>query len=710
MFGGAFNRGATNAPRPPTAPPAPPQAKPRPRGNSLTPQEDLSRILAVPFLPLDQPRCTDQGYHQALLHPMRPDGWSLRQVQLDAVWEYEHVGGLLAPIGVGWGKGLISLLCAKIAHTRRGHRTVALCVPPELIEATQDRVLPEARKTVRLDDTPFYFVVGTAAQRMKVASSGMPGVYVISYSTFSTESGFETLQKIGATAWILDEAHRLSNDRTARTKRWTTAVREIEGKLPEGHIGIDVVPMSGTLTKKSVRDYAHLAKAALRESSPVPISPHGIEEWSNAIDADKYASNLSAPLMRQQIEWALTNGLKLNPQGLTVREIAREAYQYRLRSAPGVVATSDQSVDCSLVIRWLEPKFPKTPDGDKVIALMKKVVQEDVTPDGDEIDWAFHRFKWLWELSSGFYNSLQWPEPEDLMKKGYTLIQADNLIEQARYHHTLLQLYHKHLRTFLKGKHVPGCDTPLLVGSWIKRICGGAENVPKIPPEMIEAWKAAHEADYDNLPKRISRPVRICDYRIKAAVEWAKAHPEGGLMWHHHPEVGMWVHEALQAEGIAHTYAPAGENEKAFAKGLVVISYAHGTGKNLQHHDHNLFIELRREAATMEQTLGRTHRQGQMADEVYADLLIVNGFDLAMFNACLADADYAQSSTGQRQKLCYAAYSPVIPPTNPRLFVKLGILENMPSSVRVESFEQITDDAVAAEVFRPAAYHTGKKI
>ena len=120
--------------------------------------------------------------------------------------------------------------------------------------------------------------------------------------------------------------------------------------------------------------------------------------------------------------------------------------------------------------------------------------------------------------------------------------------------------------------------------------------------------------------------------------------------------------------------AYAGMNEAPFKSGLVIASYAHATGKNLQHQSRNLILELRREAAVMEQMLGRTHRSGQNADDVRGDLLISNGFDLALFGAILRDADYIQSTMGTRQRLCYATYAPPVPATSPRLAYRLGIV------------------------------------
>jgi hypothetical protein len=341
-----------------------------------------------------------------------------------------------------------------------------------------------------------------------------------------------------------------------------------------------------------------------------------------------------------------------------------------------------------------------------MINLMKDVVKLDQTPDGDELDWAMHRFKWLWELSSGFYNSLRWPDSEKIQRKhACTAVEADRLLAAAQYHHGLVRLYHKALNEFLKGAHIPGCDTPLLVAAAIKRSIDQADEYkgPRIPPPLVTAWADARNALYPDLPVRESIPVRVCDYKVAAAVAWAKENKEG-IIWHHHPEIGIWLCEMLREAGIQHTYAPAGENEKAYAEGLVVASMAHGTGKNLQHQHKQLFLEVRREASIMEQVIGRTHRAGQEADEVYADIFISTGFDLALFNACLADADYIQSSMGTTMKLCYASYNPVIPPTNPRLLLKLGIIDKLTSSVSVDAFDQITDDDAVAAMVRPVAY------
>lgn len=673
----------------------------------------MARIINLPYYEQGAMRCPNPiEYEKQLLNHAPVPDFKLREVQVNLAWSYEQLGGSIGPIGVGHGKTVLDLLCARIAHVKRGHRKVAICTDSALIDQLVDKDLPQARRWLNLDDCAFYPVRGDLEKRNKSVDHGLPGIYIIAYSTFSTTTGFELIKKIGATAWILDEAHKLSRAGAARTKRWITAVREIEEQLPPEHVGIEVVPLSGTITKKSIGDYAHLAQAALREGSPLPTSGAAISEFSNVIDAGSMTRGDSKREFTALLQWALHNGMKLTdtPARLTTQEIMREAFRYRMNSAPGVIATSDQSVGCSIIIRWREPRMPDDEAGTKMRQLMTNIVTVDETPDGDTIDWAIHRFKWLYELTSGFYNSLFWPSIETLMqRKGVTHEEADELLKAAIGHHALLQIYHKNLRNFLEMQHVPGCDSPMLVGGWIKRKLEASEKGtlytgPQLPDRLVGAWKDAHEAYYDDLPQRESKPVRICDYRIKAAVEWARE-AKHGIIWCYHPEVGKWCSEYLKAAGIAHHHAPAGDNISIYKEGIVVASMtAHGIGKNLQHQCQQLFLEWNREAAKLEQILGRTHRAGQMADEVTADVFVVNGFDLAMFNASLSDSDYIQSSTGQSQKLCFANYSPLVPPTNPRLYMKLGLIEKHSQSVIVDSFEQITDNDVVAAMVRPVAY------
>lgn len=703
------------------------------KGPMASVDEDLARIFGLPVLGLDEPRCPDRdAYARSLYSHIAPPDFRLRPMQVDAIYSYEVYGGMFGPISVGAGKTLISLLVGKIALQRRGHQRTLILVPPEVFSQLTLRDLPQARKWLALDGVPYWVVKGTAEQRMRIVEQPGPGVFIYSYSSLSTKTGMEELARIAPTQITLDEAQNVASSTAARTKRLLTALHQVEQALIMGRLGPDVrakgvemVALSGTMTKRSVKDYAHLAKRCLKERSPAPIKDLAIMSFAQAVDANVSGTGLSEmdtlrmDLIKQWAEdqgWDRVGGRTDDAiRNMSAQDWVREAYQYRLRTAPGVISTGSTGVDASLIIAWSEPPRQRTDEGEALAKYMRQAAVDMKTPDGDTIDFSMHSFKWLWELTAGFYNSLIWPGLEDIQqeraRKGtpISVAEAAALLRGAEHQHALLQDYHKQLRSFLDRAHIPGCDTPMLVGQELTRRLAGKEPKFTLPRELIETYRAQKAATYDDLPERRSRPIRICDYKVRATVEWAKAHKdEGGLMWYHHPALGNWCHEHLVEAGIEHTFAPAGKNEEAFKPGLVLASYAHGTGKNLQHQRHNLMIEIRREAAIMEQTLGRTHRSGQKADDVRVDVFVANGFDLTLFNAVLHDADYIQATMGQPQRLCFATYSPVIPPSDDRLMAKLGIIpshEVTPKLVAGPGDALTPPDALDwTAVFRSLAY------
>ncbi len=706
-------------------------------------QIDFARILSLPVHPLDQPRCPDpETYARTLVNPAAPmeEGkpFALRPLQIDALYEYETLGGLISPLGVGQGKSLIAIGAAKIGIQRRGHRRAVILVPPEVLDQLVTVDIPKARARLALDGIAFWPVKGNAEKRKWICEQPGSGVWIYTYSLLSTPTGEEELRTIAPTLFICDEAQRIANRTSARTKRWLGVVSLIEDAIAKRRLGpdlmakhVEVLALSGTITRKSVKDYAHLAELALINASPVPHHGQSIYELSTAIDQDHEGTGLSEE-ERKRVElfmrWAESQGVDWRSEKYSKhsrQEMMREAYQLRLRSAPGVVGSSDAGVEASLIIAWSEPQRPRNASTELMVTHMQNIVEKMQTPDGDEIDFAMHSFKWLWELSSGFYNSLQWPNEDAVIRtqamkhRPVSRSEATAIILASQGHHALLQAYHVQLRRFLKSIYIPKCDTPMLVAAEITRQIEGREHHHKLPRDLIEAYSLQKAARFDEMIERFSTAVRICDYKPAAAVQWAQEHHPskkgpGGYIWFHHPELGRWACELLTEAGIEHTFAPAGNNDAPFKQGIIVASYAHGTGKNLQHHSRNLFLELPQTALTMEQTIGRTHRSGQKADDVRCDVYVGNGFELALYNHLLAQADYIQATTGMAQRLCYATHSPVVPPVNPRLLERLGIVkrgEDVPRRSNVEAHQALTEpDALDwTSAFRSALYVAGDK-
>ena len=226
---------------------------------------------------------------------------------------------------------------------------------------------------------------------------------------------------------------------------------------------------------------------------------------------------------------------------------------------------------------------------------------------------------------------------------------------------------------------------------------------------MADSWidmKALEHACMDKfgfMPKRKSRPVRVCDYKIQHAVKWAKEHGHG-IMWVWHQEIGIWLTEALTDAGLNPLYCPAGEkynqaieeigDPESGGKGdrIVVASIAaHGTGKNLQAFDRAFFVQWPRSGKDGEQTVGRIHRYGQMADEVVIGTNPTIEFDHQVRAACLNDSIYVSQTTGAAQRVVFGDYDP-LPQIYSAAFLREQGIENvrdldaMGHRIRTENF------------------------
>lgn len=87
----------------------------------------------------------------------------------------------------------------------------------------------------------------------------------------------------------------------------------------------------------------------------------------------------------------------------------------------------------------------------------------------------------------------------------------------------------------------------------------------------------------------------------------------------------------------------------------------------------------------LEQLLGRTHRQGQRAEELVPVTINSDEFDHENLSACLIDSLYIHQTTGTRQKAIYADWDPL-----PRLYP--------PDFLRERGFADVAklDDATRA--------------
>lgn len=287
---------------------------------------------------------------------------SLWDSQVIALFEAMRMDGLFAPIPVGCGKALISLLLPTVLDSA----CAVLLVPAVLRDQTLKYVLPEMSK------------------HWKISKS----LIVMGYSELSLLYNRDILQRLKPDLIIMDECHAVSNLKSARTKRLIRYLRD--------HRDTRVAALSGTMTKKSLMDYWHLLQITLGpKNSPIPSKRWEAQDWADALDS--YASK-----NRKKMDPGILRQLCING------ESPREGYHRRLASTAGVVMQGKELLGTSLRILKKSCKVPEA-----VEAALDDLRSTWVLPNGRELILGLDIWRHARALALGFYYVWD-PEPPDV--------------------------------------------------------------------------------------------------------------------------------------------------------------------------------------------------------------------------------------------------------------------------------------------------------
>jgi len=142
---------------------------------------------------------------------------------------------------------------------------------------------------------------------------------------------------------------------------------------------------------------------------------------------------------------------------------------------------------------------------------------------------------------------------------------------------------------------------------------------------------------------------------VEAAARWAMASP--GIVWTEH--VAFAERLARQTnlvyysqKGLDRLGRPIEDHDPGSS--MIASVASSGEGRNLQAWNRNLITSVPTSGKTLEQLLSRTHRPGQNADEVTADVLVTCVEHVLAFSQARRDARYQEEITGQIQKLNFA--------------------------------------------------------
>lgn len=659
-----------------TANPPPPTVMPVKSGMDLIAQRVLaqnpreqSEIQRIVSLPINYPLTKEElaAVNEMHVKPDAPGGFALKDRQAEAIHEFATNQGLFAQLEVGGGKTLICLRCVGIA-VERGVERICLFVPSQVYAQLVHHDIGWARQRIRLGCS-FYLMGGKSLEQRRQLAGARRGCWIIPYSLLSARDSSDILEGIKPELMIFDEAHHLKRRTSARTKRVLTFWKANRPRC---------VFTSGTMTAKSLKDYAHLLTMSLGSGAPVPVEAEVVLEWAATLDSEqnqdpnsgwsKGERKTSAGALRPLINWSNANF----PATQLSHDVPgfRRAFQNRLVTTPGVVCAPADQLGVSLIIQNRRAPQMAHEGGARLQELSDRLVTEWVTPGGDELEHAMLVWGWRNQLSSGIYYDQVWPDAGEVAeKRRISVDEAAALVERSVVHHKAKNDYHKVLRHwFTHTPHRIGLDTPMLVGKHLS--VHGSEGLGSLGPDLYHAWTHAKELDFEGRLERLSVPVRVCPYKIHEAIAWAKDGRKTGVVWFYHNELGQWAHELFQAAGIECIYCPAGKTHDEFLTGdgaaerckdkiILASMKAHGTGKNLQFLVDQFFLQLPVSELDMEQNIGRTHRMGQDADEVLVATCISNDFDEMALSAILNDALYVRETMNSPRKVLIATWDPL---------------------------------------------------
>lgn len=601
------------------------------RGAPVGWSHDLERITKLPRRPLDPEN--DLRAAEAWTKHLRRDRNDVGPCDCDARWGVRGPDGKIVPgsgcllsfngvqgwcleeasdyktvwgnIGVGWGKTAISLFMAMAIP---GIETVTILMPTQVKRQFVERDFAQWSAHFRTPHLAGHF---TWPDRR-------PVVRVVTYHELQLPKNSDLLVRHGVSDLIIaDEAHNLKDKKGTRWKRLKRAHEVAESQGKKMHF----VCLTGTPTDKSIKEYAHLIGLALDTRSPLPLHHPTVDAWASAIDA-----GCLAPMGKLAV--------LCNPG-----ESVQEGFARRISDTHSCIVTSSASIKCALSITAI-----KAPEVPPEITEHINGTRQGRRPDGEEAMDILTSARWARQLAAGFYSYWNFPrkEPDELIKEW--------LLKRKE--------YHKEAREQLKYSK-EFVDSPLLLWNAAARWHDGYTHEgqsygPRSLKGPMPVWASEHFLAWREIKDKVAPETRyrwVSDYLVDATVAWAKKNV--GLIWVEHRDFGARVAEKA---GIPF-YDGGGKNPELDERGdrSVVLSVtANDTGKNLQRLWHkNLYPNPFSSNKRWEQSIGRTHRNGQPEDEVIVETFLHTPEMRRAFDTATSRARYVQTTGKNPQKLVY---------------------------------------------------------
>jgi hypothetical protein len=384
-----------------------------------------------------------------------------------------------------------------------------------------------------------------------------------------------------------------------------------------------MVAMSGTITKRSILDYAHIIRWCLgSDNAPIPKKNVDLELWADALDERKGQTKRADPGALR----ILCNQEEDDLWDSDVRSAARMAYRRRLVETPGVVVTSESPIDASIIIQAASP-----PTSTVVDQAFQTLRNKWLTPDGWPLADGLEVYRHAREMALGFFYIWDPRPPRDWMaaRSDWCAV-ARAILTRSKTYDSEGQL-----------------KTAILDGTF-------DHPNADVAAHFLAEWLDIQDSFIPN-----TVPVWLDDSVLKHAAAWLNKNPPG-IAWTEHT---WFARELSKLSGCAYYGRKAQTDDgqpitKQDPSRSMICSIAScRTGQNLQAWSRNYILSPPPNALQTEQLMGRTHRDGQKADTVTFDIAMFCAEHVGAFWQSMRDADFTYTTTGSPQKLLLADHN-----------------------------------------------------
>jgi hypothetical protein len=551
--------------------------------------EEFERIAALPRRTLTLEDA--EAVARELTPHMRAPGSTaeLFPWQAMSLLEFAAHRGALLGLPVGKGKTLVSAL----APIMIGATRPMLIVPASLQDKTR----------------------ADFASYLDVWRTPNPWPRVVTREALSVESGVGLLDAYDPDLIIIDECDDLAN--------WkSSAARLLDKFIVERQDAVAVLAMTGTLSRKSIKGYAHMLAWTMRDGAPIPLKDGELELWAMVLD-DHGSRKVRRP--------------DPGPLGACVAD-ARTWYRERLTQTPGVVIVDEDSCDQPLTVRVRLAREDEILDREYELFLKGGMVAPGVyrpalqNPDGMPVSDPLSRWRFDGQAGCGLYLRYVPPGPPQEWRDARTAVARFVRDAIDRSQNTARPLYTEAptLRRY--------ADHPI-VREWrrINAEIAAELGIAKYEPETEAVW--------------------LSTSTIESALDWLRESEAPGIVWSGCTEFG----EAFATAARLPYYGPEGR-ERASGRGLYAADttrslvsswHANKKGFNLQPWRRQLIVHPPQSAKYLEQIFGRSHRAGQDG-AVTVDVLATSGGTLDLFEAAVGEALTVRHREGMTQKIVRA--------------------------------------------------------